>query len=187
MTGVVIAFGIVLLTAIWLLGCWRGLTAARNAADTTWDDIHVQLVRRHDLLPALIAAVEAETGGEAETLARIGSARELAQAATTPFERADAERRLVAGIAAVGGLAERHPGLGATAGFVDLQARLAAIEDEIQAARRIYNADVRLYLTRRGRFPGTLLRRLGDFDERPYFELDHTRERAIPTLALARA
>jgi LemA protein len=187
MTGVAIAFGLLVLAAVWLLASWRGLTAARNAADATWADIDVQLQRRHDLLPALVAAVEAETDGEAETLARIAAARQQAQAATTPFERADAERRLVAGIAVAGALAERHPGLGAAAGFVDLQARLSAIEDEIQAARRIYNADVRLYLTRRGRLPGSLLRQLGDFDDRPYFELDHTRERTAPTLALARA
>jgi LemA protein len=185
MTGVIIALSIALLATIWLLGSWRGLIAARNAADTTWADIDVQLRRRHELLPALVAAVQAETGDEGETLARVGTARQQAQAATTPFERADAERRLVAGIAVVGALADRHPGLGASARFVDLQARLGTIEDEIQAARRIYNADVRLYLTRRGRFPGSLVRQLGDFDERPYFELDHTRERAVPALALA--
>jgi LemA protein len=187
MTGVSIALGILVVVALWLLASWRGLLAARNAVDATWAAIDVQLQRRHELLPALVAAVQAETGGEGETLGRVISARAEARTASTPFERAGAERRLVAGIAVVGALAELHPGLGASAGFVDLQARLATIEDEIQAARRIYNADVRLYLTRRNRFPGSLLRQLGDFDERPYFELDHTRERAVPQLALARA
>jgi LemA protein len=187
MTGVSIAFGLLVLAAFGVLASWRGLLAARNAVDATWAAIDVQLLRRHDLLPALVAAVHAEIGGEAETLERLTNARVDAQAAVTPFERAEAERRLVAGIAAVGALAEIHPGLGATGAFVDLQARLASIEDEIQAARRIYNADVRLYLTRRGRFPGSLLRRLGEFEERPYFELDHTRERGVATLALARA
>ena len=187
MTGVSLALTVLVLAALWAAASWRGLTAARNAVDATWAAIDVQLQRRHDLLPALAAAVQAETRGEDETLDRVAAARRQADAAATPFERADAERRLVAGIAAVGALAERHPGLGATAEFVDLQARLAAIEDQIQAARRIYNADVRLYLTRRHRFPGRLVRRLGDFEVRPYFELDHTRDRGVPTLALARA
>jgi LemA protein len=187
MTGALIALLLLAVAALWGLASWRSLTAARDAVDATWAAIDVQLQQRHDLLPALVAAVQAETGGEDETLQRIDGARLVADAATTPFERADAERRLVAGIAAVGALAERHPGLGATADFVDLQARLARIGDEIQATRRIYNADVRLYLTRRARFPGALVRRLGAFEERPYFELDHTRERGIPRLALARA
>jgi LemA protein len=188
MTGLPLGLGIAAaLLALWLLASWRGLVAARDAADTTWDAIDVHLRERHALVPALLAAVQAETAGEAQTLARVAEAREQALAATTPWERADAERRLVAGIVSVAALAERHPGLGGAAPFVDLQARLADTEDAIQAARRIYNADVRLYRSRRGRPPGTLLRRLGDFQDRPYFELDHTRDRGVPTLALVRA
>jgi LemA protein len=186
MTGVSVLLALLGLGALWLLTAWRGLVAARNAADVAWTRIDVQLRRRHDLVPALVAAVEAETGdADDPALVRMAGARQSALDAATPFARADAERHLVAGIAAVTMLAERHPGLGATAGFVDLQARLAAVEDEIQAARRIYNADVRLYRTRRGRFPEPLRRVLGEFEDRPYFELDHTRERGTRTPVLA--
>jgi LemA protein len=188
MTGVSMAIVVLALVALWLLTAWRGLVAARDAADRTWSAIDVHLRERQALVPALVAAVQAETPGEEPTLARVLAARDRAIAADTPWERADAERRLVAGIAAISALAaERHPGLGATGAFVDLQARLASIEDQIQASRRVYNADVRLYGRRRGRLPGVLLRRLGDFEDRPYFELDHTRERGVPSLALARA
>jgi LemA protein len=189
MTGLSVGLLVIVLVAAWMLLSWRGLVAARDAADATWGAIGVHLQERQALVPALVAAVQAETDAEEETLARVTSARELAVAASTPWERADAERKLVAGISAIAALAaERHPGLGAEGAFVDLQARLAAIEDQIQAARRIYNADVRLYRARRGRLPGALLRRAGgEFADRPYFELDHTRERGVPTLALARA
>jgi LemA protein len=184
MTGMSAGILVLALVAGWLLMAWRGLVAARDAADATWGAIDVHLAERHQLVPALVAAVQAETAAEAQTLNRLSEARELALAAATPWERADAERRLVAGITSVAMLAERHPGLGAAAAFVDLQARLADIEDAIHAARRIYNADVRLYRSRRSRFPGSLLKRLGDFDDRPYFELDHTRDRGTPSLAL---
>jgi LemA protein len=187
MTGVSVALVILVSVALWALFSWRGLIAARDAVDATWAAIDAQLLRRHELLPALVTAVAAETADGNATIAQITAARRQAEAATTPFERADAERRLVAAITALGTLAEGHPTLGATAEFVDLQTRLADVEDEILAARRIYNADVRLYLTRRGRLPGSVLRRLGDFAERPYFELDHTRERGVPALALVRA
>ena len=187
MTGVSMAVAVLALVALWLLSSWRGLVAARDAADATWRAIDVRLRDRHALVGALVAAVQAETPIEAETLTRVADARDRAVAATSPWERADAERHLVAGIAAVAALAERHPGLGATGVFVDLQARLAHIEDQAQAARRVYNADVRLYRSRRGRLPGTLLRKLGDFEDRPYFELDHTRDRGAPKLTLARA
>jgi LemA protein len=188
MTGLPLALGIALaLVAVWLLAAWRGLIAARDAADATWAAIDLHLRDRQALVPALIAAVQAEIGAEEPALDRLTAARERALAATTPWERADAERRLVVAIAVVAALAECHAELGASGAFVDLQDRLARIEDQIQAARRIYNADVRLYHGRRGHVPGALLRRLGDFDERPYFELDHTRGRAAPALALAGA
>jgi LemA protein len=178
MTGVSMAIAVLALGALWLLSAWRGLVAARNAADSAWNAIDVHLRDRHALIGALVAAVQAETPVEAETLARVTAARDHAVAATSPWERANAERRLVAGIAAIATLAEHHPGLGATGAFVDLQARLAHIEDEAQAARRIYNADVRLYTRRRNRLAGRLLRKLGTFEARPYFELDHTRDRS---------
>src|SRR3954464_11392615 len=112
MTGLPLGLGIALaLAALWLLVSWRGLVAARDAADATWDAIDVHLRERHTLVPALLAAVQAETAGEAQTLARVAEAREQALAATTPWERADPERRLVAGIVSVAALAERHPGL----------------------------------------------------------------------------
>jgi LemA protein len=187
MTGLSVGLALLALVALWLLTAWRGLVAARDAADAASAAIDVHLRERHALVPTLIAAVQAETAGEAQTLAQLEAAREGAVAATTPWERGATERRLMTAIAAVTALAERHTGLGGAAGFVDLQARLATIEDEIQASRRIYNADVRLYRTRRGRLPGALLHRLGEFDDRPYFELDHTRERGVPALTLARA
>src|SRR3954470_3383458 len=188
MTGVPMGLllGVALL-ALWLLVSWRGLIAARDAADATWSAIDVHLRARHALVPALVAAVQAETPAEEQTLARLSTACERAAGAATPWERGDAERGLIAGIAAVAALAGRHPGLGGAAAFVDLQAQLGTIEDDIQAARRIYNADVRLYRGRRGHVPGALLRRLGSFEDRPYFELDHTRERGVPALALVRA
>jgi LemA protein len=188
MTGMSVAVAVVALGAIWLLAAWRGLVAAREAADATWAAIDVHLRERHALVPALVAAIRAEVASEEATLSRLTAARDAAATATTPWARAEAERHLVAGIASAAALAETYPALGGAAAFVDLQTRLAAIEDAIQAARRIHNADVRLYRARRTQLPGALLRRFGAFEDRPYFELDHTRDRAgAAPLPLVRA
>lgn len=187
MTGLSVAIAVLALGALWLVAAWRGLVAARDAADATWSAIDVHLRERHSLVPALVAAVQADVPGEEPTLARVVAARERAMSATTSWARADAERHLVAGIALVAALAEVHPALGGSPVFVDLQTRLGAIEDAIQAARRVYNADVRMYRSRRAGLPGALLKRFGRFEDRPYFELDHTRDRTTPALALVKA
>jgi LemA protein len=187
MTGLTVVFVLLVLGALWLAAAWRGLIAARDAADATWSAIDAHLRERHGLVTALVAAVGAEVDGDDPALAGLVAAYGQAVTTTTPWERGAAERHLVTAVATVATLAERHPELGASAVFTDLQARLTATEDAIQASRRVYNADVRLYRTRRGRLPGALLRRFGDFEDRPYFELDHTRDRSTPALALVRA
>jgi LemA protein len=187
MTGLPVVFVLLVLGALWLATAWRGLVAARDAADATWVAIDLHLRERHGLVAVLIAAVRAEAAGDEPALARLEAAREEAIAATMPWERGAAERRLVASIATVAAAARHHPALGASVVFADLQARLDVLEDALQSCRRIYNADVRLYRTRRGHLPGSLLRRFGAFEDRPYFELDHTRERGVPALVLAQA
>lgn len=187
MTGLTVAFVLLVLAALWIAVAWRGLVAARDAADATWVAIDLHLRERHGLVAVLIAAFDAEAHGDDAALARLVSAREQAITATTAWERAAAERRLMAALSVVVATAERHPRLSASTVFSDIQARLGALDDALQACRRIYNADVRLYRTRRGHLPGALLRRFGSFADRPYFELDHTRERGVPALALAQA
>jgi LemA protein len=177
MTAVYAGLAVLALAAAWVAAGWHGLVAARNRAEETWAVIDDRLVERHRLVPDLIAAVREIAPGEHEVLERLDGVRAAVLVARSPFERADAERRLVTALGLTAALVERHPALGGAAAFVDVQTRLSAVEDGLQAARRVYNADVRLYLARRRRFPTSLFAGLGDFPDRPYFELDHTRER----------
>lgn len=179
--------GIVVL-GVWLVLAYNGLVAARNRAAESWSGVDVQLKRRHDLVPNLVETVAGYADHERATLDQVVTARAQAQAAATdPADRAEAERRLSTGLAAVNALAEQYPDLKAAAPFQQLQAQLAEIEDEIQAARRIYNADVRLYLTRKQSFPTMLMTGLGDFPDRLYFELDGAADRAVPQVSFPRA
>lgn len=177
MTALYAGLGALALVAAWLRTSYRGLAACAHGANEAWRGLEVQLRRRHDLVPVLVATVREHAPGESAALERLVAACAEARAARTPFERAGAERRIAAALGSVAALAERHPPLGGTGPFVTLQAQLADLEDEIRDARRAYNADVRLYLARRTRFPGNMLRGFGDFPDRPYFEADQPRER----------
>ena len=178
MTVVYAAAGVILLVAAWLIASYRGLASVAADSERAWHAMDAQLRRRHDLVPALVAAVREHAPGESVAVERLVAACTDAGSAETPFARGEAERRLVAALGTVAALAERHTSLAGTGPFVTLQAQLATIEDEIQAARRIYNAEVRLYLSRRNGFPASLMTGLTEFPERPYFELDHTRHGA---------
>src|SRR6476619_1710739 len=113
------ALSVLALVAAWLAATWHGLVAARNRAEETWTAIDRRLAERHRLVPVLAAAVRTAVPSESDVLDRVLAARDAALAARTPFERADAERRLVGALAATAALAERHAVLGGAARFVD--------------------------------------------------------------------
>ena len=56
--------------------------------------------------------------------------------------------------------------------FLDLQRQLVVTEDRIQAARRLYNGNVRTYNQRVDTFPSLLVARMFHFERAHYFQLD---------------
>ena len=74
-------------------------------------------------------------------------------------------------------VAEAYPELRATENFQQLQAELVDTEDQIAAARRIYNGNVQIYNTRIQVFPNVLIASVAHFEPRVFFEIDDATER----------
>lgn len=162
---------------------YNGLTGLRATADNAWADIDVQLKRRHDLIPALVAAVKGHAGYERGTLEAVVDARNRAQSAAGPRAAGEAEGALAGSVQQLLALAEAYPDLKATESFLGLQKNLTEIEDHVQQARRYYNAVVRDLNTKIQQFPSNLLARPFGFAEREFFGIDGA-ERAAPQIDL---
>jgi len=80
-------------------------------------------------------------------------------------------------------LAEAYPDLKATASFLELQKNLSEIEDDLQNARRYYNAVVRDLNTRIAQFPANLIAGPFGFRPREFFSIE-SGEEAVPDLDL---
>jgi LemA protein len=139
---------------------FNDLVAARNQVRAAWSDIDVQLTRRHDLVPQLVAAVQGYAAHERATLATLAELRGRAVAASTLADRAQAEGELQRQIGRILALEERYPELKASDNFLALQRDLVAIEDHLQYARRFYNGAVRDLNDRIQTFPSLLVARL---------------------------
>jgi LemA protein len=183
MTGLYVLLGVLALVAAWAVLSYNTLVRARNKVDEAWSGVDVQLKRRHDLVPNLVSTVKGYAAHERATLEAVTEARGAARAATGPGAVERAEAKLTSALGAVNALAEAYPELRAAESFQRLQAELAEIEDEIQAARRIYNSNVQDYNTRVQVFPTLLIAGPLSFDAREFFEIELAAERAVPTVA----
>jgi LemA protein len=159
--------GCVLLALIaYLAVTFNELVAARNGVRKAWSDIDVQLQRRHDLVPQLVAIVKGYAEHERGTLQAVAELRARAQAGGSIAERGVVESALGAQLTRLLALQENYPDLKASANFLQLQRDLVDVEDRLQAARSAYNETVRVFNTQIQNFPDLLL--AGPFGFRPF-------------------
>ncbi len=178
------------LLVIWDVVMYNRLVGLRNRAQGSWSDIDVQLKRRHDLVGNLVETVKGYAAHERNTLDEVTRARAQAEGARglgRPAEAGKAERALTGSMRGLFALAEAYPDLKASDRFLDLQKALTGVEDDIQNARRYYNAVVRDYNTRIQSFPDVLVARPLGFREREFFELESPAEAAVPRVDLGGA
>ena len=172
--------GGLILAGLFFILSFNGLVRLRMLARNAWSDIDVQLKRRHDLIPTLVAAVKGHAGYEKGTLEAVVEQRNRAAAAPGPATAAVAEAELSGGVRQLLALAEAYPTLKAGESFVALQRSLSEIEDHIQNARRYYNAVVRDLNTRIAQFPSNLVAGLMRVRPEEPFGLTEDGEAAVP-------
>jgi LemA protein len=182
MTVLLVVAGLLALLAVWVVVTNNSFIRSRNKVDEAWSGIDVQLKRRHDLVPNLVETVKGYTSHESATLAAVTQARSAAMGAGAGTERSAAEERLTSALDGIRVVAEQYPELRASQNFQTLMAQLSELEDQIQAARRIFNANVNAYNTRIQLFPNSLVAG-AKFTPRELFQLDSPAERAVPAVA----
>ena len=129
--------------AAWAMLAFNRLVRLRNQVKTAWADIDVQLQRRHDLVPSLVAAVQAYAGHESATLQAVSELRAQALSQTQPAKLGEVEASLERELGRLIALKESYPDLKANQNFAQLQQELVQVEEQLQYARRFYNGAVR--------------------------------------------
>ena len=184
MVWIVLAIGIVLAGG---LVVFNRLVQLRNRAAGSWSDIDVQLKRRHDLVGNLVEAVKGYAHHEQQVLQKVTAARASAEGARSaghPRAAGEAESALSGEVGKLFALVEAYPDLKASEQFASLHRALVDVEDDLQNARRYYNAVVRDLNTRIQSFPDLLIARSLGFHEREFFSLEDRREATVPLVEL---
>lgn len=144
----------------------------RNQGDESFSGIDVQLKRRYDLIPNLVETVKGYASHEKGTFEEVTKARSMAMNAQGVKEKAKAENMLSETLKSIFALSENYPELKANENFLNLQSTLSEIEENIQMARRYYNAVVRDYNIMCEAFPSVIIANMFRFKKRDFFEIE---------------
>lgn len=184
----IVPVGVVLLVLIWLIATYNRFVRLRQHVRESWSDIDVELKRRYELIPNLVATVKGYATHEKEVLEQVTELRNRAVAnrGDAASQAAD-ESALMLGVQRLFAVAESYPDLKASTNFLSLQEQLGETEDRIAAARRFFNGNVRDINALRLSFPSSIIAGLFHFEEESFFELESAAERVVPRVELGAA
>jgi LemA protein len=186
--GWIILIVVVAVVVLFLILTYNGLVRLRNMVDEAWNQISVQLKRRHDLIPNLVNAVKGYMEFEQETLTRVIEARGAAVSASQAgpagaAQQAQAENFLTGALRQLFALVENYPDLKANQNVLQLQEELTTTENQIGFSRQHYNSTVREFNTSIQTFPNVLIAGMFGFRDRDYFQIEEA-DAAVPEVNL---
>ena len=169
-------------TGIWI---YNRLIRNRNRVSEAWAGIDVQLQKRSELVPNLVATVKGYMKHESGVLERVTRLRGNPEMKRE--ERASQESGLSRSIGRLFALAEDYPELKASEGFSQLHESLVEIEEQLQYSRRYYNGSVRDNNNLVEGFPSMLIARSFSFRPAVFFEIELASQRAAPDIDLGKS
>lgn len=159
-------------------GCgYNTIPEKQERAEAAWADVQSQYQRRADLVPNLVATVQASAIQERTTLTQVIEARARATSVTVnagdlgdpaAFQQYQAAQgELSSALSRLLVTVEAYPQLQANQNFLQLQSQLEGTENRITISRRDYNEAVRDYNTSLRTFPTVIWAKTAHGGARP--------------------
>ena len=175
MTGGIIIGVVVLVLIIWFVGTMNKLRALGLKVDEADSGIDVALAKRYDVLTKQLAVVKEYASHESKVLFETISLRsgmsvnEKTEAANKMSEVAN-QLRLTA---------EAYPELKSSNNYMMLQNSITDVEEHLQAARRLYNANATAYNTKIVMFPASIVAGMIGAHKRDLFEVEDYKKQDV--------
>ena len=163
---------VLVLAGLFVAATFNRLIRARNQCRNAWASVDVNLTKRHDLVPSLVAVVKGYTDHEKAVLERVAELRSRAQGTRSEPGSMDTERELGQALVLLAARVEAYPDLKADQQFLHLSASLNEIEEQISASRRAYNAAVMQSNNIVEQFPTNLVASMTGFRLQDFFSAD---------------
>ncbi len=169
----IVIAAVLLLIVLPVISMYNGLIKKRNEVDNAFGGMDVQLNKRYDLIPNLVATVKQYATHEKETLTNITEMRAKATAGgeLSNDEKVALDNQISAGMRKIMVAVENYPDLKANENFMNLQRSLNEVESQISAARRTYNAVVTDFNNGIQVFPSNIIAGMMNLKPKKVFEI----------------
>lgn len=181
MTPVYIAATVLVLVCIIAILIFNRFVKMHNRLKEAWSGILVQLKKRNDLIPNLLETVKGYAGHEKEALETVVRLR-TEGTPKNAGEASEQEKKLMPAMGRLLALSESYPDLKANQNFLQLQASISNIEEDLQMSRRYFNGVVRDYNIMVESFPSLIVAQLCGYKIEEFFVIDES-EKAVPQIS----
>lgn len=155
----------------WVISTINSFRRMLVKIDESESSIDVALTKRFDLLSKMFSAVKGYMKHEQETLTKVVSMRQPSHGAPMA-EKQEFANEVTRGLQAINVVVEQYPDLKASQNVGKLQDASVEVEENLQAARRVYNSNVSYYNQKVVVFPSNIIANWKKFEKRAFFEAE---------------
>jgi len=174
---ILISVAFILLVFVFM---YNNLIRKRNEVDNAFGGMDVQLKKRYDLIPNIVATVKQYATHEKELLTKVTEMRAKATSGNISNEEKVAlDNQISAGMKSIMVAVENYPDLKANENFMNLQRTLNEVESQISAARRTYNAVITEYNNAIQTFPSNIMAGMMSLKRKEVFVIPETERQNV--------
>ena len=171
----VIVLIIIAVVVISIIVMSNNLNKALVKIDEASSGIDVALTKRYDVLTKMIETVKGYAKHEKEVLFDVVKIRK----GMTIEEKNEANKQMDETLSKINVLAESYPDLKASENFKTLQDSITDVEEHLQAARRLYNANISSYNQMIVTFPISIIAGTKGLSKREFFVAEEHKKQDV--------
>ena len=180
LVGVLVALVLIgIIFAIWYISTSNELKRLEQSVEESESGIDVALAKRYDSLTKMLDTTKGYAKHEAETLSNVIKWRNGLPKDATLEDKKEFASQLSQVEKGINVVVEQYPQLKADSVFAKLQSAIMDSEEHLQAARRLFNSNVKAINNKIVSFPSSWVAKKINMSKKEYFEVEEVKRQDV--------